>query len=235
MNRITALISSLIGFVIVAFAQDVMTNESVLSMVKAGLSDAVIVESIDQHPGTYALSAEALISFKGAGVSDVVIAAMQGKMKSAPANHVTAVNPTVAPPVRHAGNREISFHKSKLADVKGKQANIDLIFSDPKESIIVNVAAGHTIASIPYAATDKLSYEYSKHHRIKQGAIVMVASLGAGAIVMLTSSKSHWLTIEYHEENAPKTLVLRMDKSEYQKILKTAKTATGKDIASENY
>ena len=40
----------------------------------------------------------------------------------------------------------------------------------------------------------------------------MVASLGAGAIVMLTKPKSHWLYIDFHEQNAPKSVVLRMDK-----------------------
>ena len=63
----------------------------------------------------------------------------------------------------------------------------------------------------------------------------MIASLGAGAIVMLTKSKSHWFTIEYHEENAPKTLVLRLDKSEYKQVLKVATTSTGKDVANLNY
>ena len=58
----------------------------------------------------------------------------------------------------------------------------------------------------------------------------MVASLGAGAIVMLTQSKSHWLYIEYHEQNAPKTLVLRMDKSDYKNILEAVATHTGKQV-----
>ena len=129
-----------------------------------------------------------------------------------------------------ASAEDIAYRKTKLADVKGKQANVDLIFSDVKKSLIVDVAGNHTLEAIPYAKIDKLSYEFSKQHRIKQGAIVMIASLGAGAVVMLTKSKSHWLTIEYRSENTPKTLVLRMDKSEYKKIIATAKTATGKDV-----
>lgn len=133
-----------------------------------------------------------------------------------------------------AATENVAYRKTKLADVKGKQANVDLIFSDAKQSMIVNVAAGHTIADIPYGSIDKLSYEFSKHHRIKQGAIVMLASLGAGAVVMLTKSKNHWLTIEYHAENVPKTLILKMDKGEYKRILATAKTATGKDVEFVN-
>jgi hypothetical protein len=56
----------------------------------------------------------------------------------------------------------------------------------------------------------------------------MVASLGAGAIVMLTKSKSHWLYIDFHEQSNPKTVVLRMDKKEYNNIFGAIKTHTGK-------
>ena len=58
----------------------------------------------------------------------------------------------------------------------------------------------------------------------------MGASLGAGAIVMLTKSKSHWLYIDFHEQNVPKNIVLRMDKNEYQKIFEAVKTHTGKEV-----
>ena len=84
--------------------------------------------------------------------------------------------------------------------------------------------------TIPYEQLDKFSYEYTKKHRITQGAVVMVASVGAGAIVMLTKSKSHWLYIDFHEQNAPKTVVLRMDKNEYKKIFEAVKLHTGKEV-----
>ena len=58
----------------------------------------------------------------------------------------------------------------------------------------------------------------------------MVASLGAGAIVRLTKSKSHWLYIDYHEQSVPKSVVLRMDKNDYKKILEAVKTHTGKEV-----
>lgn len=59
----------------------------------------------------------------------------------------------------------------------------------------------------------------------------MIASLGAGAVVMLTKSKSHWLYADYKEQNVQKTLVLRMDKKEYKDILETVKSETGKEVA----
>ena len=124
---------------------------------------------------------------------------------------------------------ETAFSGVKLADAKGKQADARLIFSDSDKNLVVRVA-DRNFVTIPYNQLDKFSYEYTKKHRITQGAIVMVASLGAGAIVMLTKSKSHWLYIDFHEQSAPKSVVLRMDKSEYQKIFDAVKTHTGKQV-----
>ena len=117
----------------------------------------------------------------------------------------------------------------KLADVKGQQADARLIFSDTNRNLVVRVADRDFVA-IPYDQLDKFSYEYTKKHRITQGAIVMAASLGAGAIVMLTKSKSHWLYIDFHEQGAPKNIVLRMDKGEYKRVLEAVKAHTGKEV-----
>jgi hypothetical protein len=124
---------------------------------------------------------------------------------------------------------ETAFNNCKLPDVKGKQADAKLIFSDNNQNIAVRVA-DRDIAVIPYQSLDKFSYEFTKKHRITQGTIVMVASLGAGAIVMMTKSKSHWLYIDYHEADTPKSLVLRMDKSEYRSVFEAIKSHTGKDV-----
>ena len=117
----------------------------------------------------------------------------------------------------------------KLADAKGKQADARLIFSDENKNMAVRVA-DRDFVTVPYDQLDKFSYEYTKKHRITQGAVVMVASLGAGAIVMLTKSKSHWLYIDYHEQNIPKSMVLRMDKKDYKKIFEAVKTHTAKEV-----
>jgi hypothetical protein len=124
---------------------------------------------------------------------------------------------------------ETAFRGVKLADAKGKQADASLIFSDNNKNIAVRVA-DRDFVTIPYDQIDKFSYEYTKKHRITQGAVVMIASLGAGAIVMLTKSKSHWLYIDFHDQNAPKTVVLRMDKKEFKNIFDAVKTHTGKEV-----
>jgi len=131
--------------------------------------------------------------------------------------------------VNVALGEDIAYRNVKVVDAKGKQAEASLIFGETNKTIVVRVA-DRDFVSIPYDKIDKFSYEYSKKHRVTQGAIVMVASLGAGAVVMLTKSKSHWLYIYYHQESGASSLVLRMDKKNYKTILDTAKAQTGKQV-----
>jgi len=124
---------------------------------------------------------------------------------------------------------DASFSNIKLADAKGKQAEAKLVFSDSTKSLVVRVS-DHDLVSIPYGNVDKLSYEYTKKHRITTGAVVMIFSLGAGAVVMLTKSKSNWLYIDFHEQDAKKTVVLKLEKKDLQRIFDAAKMHTGKDV-----
>ncbi len=57
-------------------AQQALTNESVIKLAKAGLSDDVIVSTINASTGNFDISPDSLIAFKSAGVSDKVIAAV---------------------------------------------------------------------------------------------------------------------------------------------------------------
>ncbi|MDE3202016.1 MAG: hypothetical protein KGN79_13965 [Acidobacteriota bacterium] len=128
-----------------------------------------------------------------------------------------------------ASAEETTFSTCKLADAKGKQVDARFTLSDEGKKVIIQVS-DRDVAVISYDNIDKFSYEYTKKHRVTQGAIVMVASLGAGAIVMLTKSKSHWLYIDYREDNAAKSIVLRLDKKDYQKVFESIKAHTGKDV-----
>jgi hypothetical protein len=122
---------------------------------------------------------------------------------------------------------ETSFNRVAAPDSKGKLTKAVLTFSDDHKAIEVQNAKGATM-SIPYAEVDKFSYEYTKKHRVNEESI-FAAAVGVGAIVMLTKSKSHWLQIDYHEGEVPKSFVLRMDKHEYIRILDAVKAHTGKD------
>lgn len=73
---------TLLVFSQLASAQQALNNDSVTKLVKAGLSDDVIVTTINASPGTYDTSANGLISLKSAGASDKVISAIVVKNSS---------------------------------------------------------------------------------------------------------------------------------------------------------
>lgn len=71
----------ILAFVLLAacplmFAQQALNNDSVVKLVKAGLSDDLIVATINASPGAYDTSTNGLIALKTAGVSDKVVAAI---------------------------------------------------------------------------------------------------------------------------------------------------------------
>jgi hypothetical protein len=64
-------------------AGEVLTNETLIKLVKAGLRDDVIVGMINSQPGQYSASPKAVIAMKEAGVSDNIIAAVVRKSSAA--------------------------------------------------------------------------------------------------------------------------------------------------------
>jgi hypothetical protein len=116
----------------------------------------------------------------------------------------------------------------KVPDPKGRQLKATLTLNDAKKMIEIRLVKGDAV-DIPYGQIDKVSYEFTKQHRAAPGTGVMVASAGTGALVMLTRSKSHWLEIDYHDQELPKAFVVRMDKRDYLNILDALKAHTRKD------
>lgn len=125
-----------------------------------------------------------------------------------------------------AGNE--SFSRIKVPDAKGKPINATLTFSDQARAVQIQPVKGNLLI-IPYDRIYKFSYEYTKRHRVNEGTLAM-APLGVGAFMMLTKGKSHWLEIDYdNDQDVRKAYVLRMDKHEYLRILEAVKAHTGKD------
>ena len=80
-------------------SEEVLTNESIVKMFKAGLSEEVIINVVNLQPGKYSLSTDDLIALKNANVSPRVITAMMNKSQGAPAASVPAPAPVeTAPP-----------------------------------------------------------------------------------------------------------------------------------------
>ncbi len=116
------------------FAQQSMDNDAVVKLVKAGLSDDVIVTTINASPGTYDTSANGLIALKTAGASDKVIAAIVTKA-SAPAASSTPAPATASG--RPVGIDDVGVY---LRDRKGAWNML--------EPEIVNFKSGGVLKSI---------------------------------------------------------------------------------------
>jgi hypothetical protein len=98
------------------FAQQTLNNDSVIKLVKAGLSDDLIVTTINGSAGSYDTSADGIIALKTAGVSDRVVAAVVtksgGPVAPPPAPAVPAMQPPMppAPPLFHSTDGKIRIY-----------------------------------------------------------------------------------------------------------------------------
>lgn len=100
-----------LAFCPLLFAQTAMNNDAVIKLVKAGLSEDLIVSSINSQPGTYDTSADGLIALKSAGVTDKELGAIVSK-GAAPAPAPVAA-PGAAPGLP-AGIDEVgAYYKDK--------------------------------------------------------------------------------------------------------------------------
>jgi len=126
-------------FCLAVAAQQAMNNDSIVKMVKAGLSDDLIVTTINASPGTYDTSADGIIALKAAGVSDKVVAAIVSKAASPAAPAVAPPPPPPAPAAspRPAGIDDVGVY---FQDRSGAWQNL--------EPEIVNFKTGGVLKSI---------------------------------------------------------------------------------------
>ncbi len=126
--------------------------------------------------------------------------------------------------------QDVTFNKTRYSSVK-QPKEADVIFTVADSKILIKGKKVNGInMEIPFSSIDSMSYERSARHRMGEGASVMLLSPATGAILMATKTKSHWLGIQYHEGDAKELTVLRLDKSEYEKVISTLEARTGKHI-----
>jgi hypothetical protein len=88
-----------LAFCSLLVAQQIMNNDSVIKMIKAGLSDDLVVSTINAQTGAYDTSIDGLNALKAAGASGRVIAAIVVKSAGpAPAAPVAPAAPAPVPP-----------------------------------------------------------------------------------------------------------------------------------------
>jgi hypothetical protein len=102
-------------------AQQAMNNASVIQLVKAKLSDDLIVTTINASPGTYDTSAAGIIALKNAGASDKVVSAIVLKASGA-----SAAAPAAAASPVGAGNSAFG-NATAGADPSGIPPGVDSV------------------------------------------------------------------------------------------------------------
>jgi hypothetical protein len=144
--RITA---SLLCTILLA-AQDPLSNEAILKMLKAGLSDELVVNAINRQPGKYALAVDDLIALKNAGVSEQIMAAMLNK------NHPDTSPPTQAqPPLALNDATPIRLrlvHNLSSADATtGDTVDFEVLDDVKVDGLLVIARNGTAIATVTQA------------------------------------------------------------------------------------
>ena len=155
------------------FAQQPLTNDSVVQMSKAGLGEGLIIESINATAGTFLTGPSDLIALKQSGVSERVIRAMVAKAGAS--NTVTNTGPGAAPvplsraaaaeadaaslPPDLSGVDELGIYYKDSKDHEGKWIKMD-----PE---IVNFRSGGALKSY---ATDHIIKEDNNGHILGETA-----------------------------------------------------------------
>jgi hypothetical protein len=135
---VTAVCLSLPGAT--SLAQEVLTNESVVQMVKAGLPEAVVIAKIKSTATKFDLKTESLVNLKKAGISDKVLEAMM-----APGSPATGAQ-AAAPPAAAAAtgslrDRDVIYHLigGKYVEMFATSANLEtnMAFFQSKSEVVL--------------------------------------------------------------------------------------------------
>jgi hypothetical protein len=105
-------------------AQQPLTNDSVIKMAKAGLSDDVIITSIQSNPGAYDTSTDSLVALKKARVSDKIVSAIIVK-SAAPAP------PAAAPAQASAPVAQTEFSATPASGIPPGIDSVGIYYLDP--------------------------------------------------------------------------------------------------------
>ena len=110
-------------------AQEVLTNESVVALKKAGLSDTLILAKIKTSRSKFDVSTNGLIALKNAGLADQIIEAIVSHPGTPSSAAATAPTATAAlpPPAAQTTQRESIYHlmSGKYVELRAAVSSIE--------------------------------------------------------------------------------------------------------------
>ena len=125
-----------------SLAQEVLTNDSVIQMVKAGLPESIVIAKIKGTATKFDLKTDSLVGLKKAGVSDKVLEAMvaAGSVSAAP----TTAMPAPPAPAVAAGsikNQDVIYQLvgDKYVEMFATSANLEtnMAFFQSKSEVVL--------------------------------------------------------------------------------------------------
>lgn len=121
--------------------------------------------------------------------------------------------------------QDISFNKTKQEYQDGEKTrdrDVALVFSDD-QIVVKHRKRDDVYAEIPNSSITDLTYERSKHPRVKTAIFL-------SPLALFSPGKKHWFTIQYTTGDETEYVLLQLDKNEYQRVILEAETKTGKKV-----
>jgi len=122
-----------------SLAQEVLTNDSVVQMVKAGLPEAVVIAKIRSTATKFDLRTESLVSLKKNGVSDKVLEAMMAP--GSPSSGAVAAAPAAPASAGSLRDRDAIYHLvgGKYVEIFPTSANLEtnMAFFQSKSEVVL--------------------------------------------------------------------------------------------------
>jgi hypothetical protein len=158
-----------------SIAQEVLTNDSVIQMIKAGLPEAVIIGKIKSTASKFDLKTDSLVGLKKAGVSDKVLEAMVAAGSgSAPTTGAAPAPPAPAMAAGALKNQDVIYQLvgGKYVEMFATSANLEtnMAFFQSKSEVVLDGRKAQ------YRTTDKQPVFLSTYSstdaplvRLKQG------------------------------------------------------------------
>jgi hypothetical protein len=125
-----------------SLAQEVLTNDSVIQMIKAGLPEAVVIAKIKSTATKFDLKTDSLVSLKKAGVSDKVLEAMVAAGSgSAPTTGAMPAPPAPAVAAGALKNTDVIYQLvgGKYVEMFATSANLEtnMAFFQSKSEVVL--------------------------------------------------------------------------------------------------
>jgi hypothetical protein len=174
-------------------AQQILNNESVVTMVKMGLSEEMIVGQINRMPGGYDTSPAALTALKDAGVGPKAVAAMALKgtapfPPTVPAQAIPSL--AAAPPGNQANNPQLLPAAANPAGQASGPQPRQLLPNTLMDGTPIKLRLDRTISSANEKVGNEVTFDVLEEIKINGVVIIPKGSLATGTVTDADHKKS---------------------------------------------